>query len=121
MAVAASWHGTSFRRSTPMFRISTERCAGVPTTVRLAGRLAGDAVEVLIGACVEIGPGVTIDLSEVCYADDAGISALTALRARAAVLQKPRPYLALLLREGASGPCAPAAVHAHDLKRTIRQ
>ncbi len=79
------------------FRISTERCAGVPTTVRVAGRLAGDAVDVLMGACVDIGPVVTIDLSEVYYADDAGVSALAELRARGAVLQSPRPYLALLL------------------------
>ena len=79
------------------FRISTERCAGVPTTVRLAGRLAGDAVDVLMCACVDIGPVVTIDLSEVSYADDAGVKALGELRARGAVLQSPRPYLAMLL------------------------
>ena len=51
------------------FRISTERCAGVPTIIRVAGRLAGDAIDVLMGACVDIGPVVTIDLSEVYYAD----------------------------------------------------
>ncbi len=79
------------------FRISTERCAGVPTIIRVAGRLAGDAVDVLMGACVDIGPIVTIDLSEVYYADDAGVRALAELRARGAVLQSPRPYLALLL------------------------
>ena len=79
------------------FRISTERDAGVPATVKVAGRLAGDAVDVLMGACLDIGPAVTIDLSEVYYADDAGVSALAELRARGAVLQSPRPYLALLL------------------------
>ena len=79
------------------FRISTERSAGVPTTVRVAGRLAGDAVEVLMSACVDLGPVVTIDLSEVYYADDAGVKALGELRTRGAILQNPRPYLALLL------------------------
>lgn len=79
------------------FRISTERCAGVPTTVRLAGRLAGDAVDVLMCACVDMGPVVTIDLSEVSFADDAGVRALGELRSRGAVLQSPRPYLAMLL------------------------
>jgi anti-anti-sigma regulatory factor len=79
------------------FRISTERCAGLPTTIRVAGRLAGDAVDVLRGACGDLGPAVTIDLSEVSYADDAGVGALGELRARGAVLQSPRPYLALLL------------------------
>ena len=80
-----------------MFRLSTERRAGVPTTVRLEGRLAGDAVDVLMDACVDIGPVVTIDLSEVYYADDTGVKALWELRAGGAVLQSPRPYLALLL------------------------
>ena len=79
------------------FRISTERCAGTPTTIRLAGRLAGDAVDVLMCACVDIGPVFTIDLSEVYYADDAGVQALVELRARGAALQSPRPYLAMLL------------------------
>ena len=79
------------------FRISTERCAGVPTTVRVEGRLAGDAVDVLVVACMDIGQVITIDLSEVYYADDAGVRALGELRARGAVLQSPRPYLALLL------------------------
>ena len=79
------------------FRISTERCAGVPTTVKVAGRLAGDAVDVLMGACLDIGQVITIDLSEVYYADDAGVRALGELRARGAILQSPRPYLALLL------------------------
>ena len=79
------------------FRISTERSAGVPTTLRVEGRLAGDAVDVLVGACMDIGQVITIDLSEVYYADDAGVRALGELRARGAVLQSPRPYLALLL------------------------
>ena len=79
------------------FRISTERCAGAPTIIRVAGRLAGDAVDVLVGACADMGPILTIDLSEVYYADDAGVRALGKLRARGAALQSPRPYLALLL------------------------
>ena len=79
------------------FRISTERDSGVPATIRVAGRLAGDAVDVLMGACVDLGPVIMIDLSEVYYADDAGVRALGELRTRGAVLQSPRPYLALLL------------------------
>ncbi len=81
------------------FRISQERCAGAPATFRLAGRLADDAVEVLIDACVEIAAGAVIDLSEVSYADDAGVKALGDLRVRGAVLQGSRPYLALLLQQ----------------------
>jgi anti-anti-sigma regulatory factor len=87
-----------------LFRISQERCAGTSATVRLAGRLAGDAVEVLKSACAGTVTDVTIDLSDVSYADDAGVSALEELRARGAVLHRPRPYLALLLQQyGADG------------------
>ena len=80
-----------------MFRLSIERGAGEPMTLRLAGRLAGDAVDVLKGACADSGPVVTIDLSEVYYADDRGVRTLWELRTGGAVLQSPRPYLALLL------------------------
>ena len=81
------------------FRISQECCAGAPATFRLAGRLAGDAVEVLMNACVDIGAGAIIDLSDVSYADDAGVRTLGLLRARGAVLHGSRPYLALLLQQ----------------------
>ena len=46
------------------------------TTFRLAGRLAGDAVEVLMDTCVDLEAGAIIDLSEVSYADDEGVRAL---------------------------------------------
>jgi anti-anti-sigma regulatory factor len=82
-----------------LFRISHERCAGRPATFRLAGRLAGDAVEVLRSACAATVTGDTIDLSDVSYADDSGVRALEELRARGAVLHGPRPYLALLLQQ----------------------
>ena len=88
------------RQLTPMpFRISQERCAGAPATFRLAGRLDGDAVEVLVDTCVDIAVGAVIDLAEVSYADDAGVKALGDLRARGVVLRGSRPYLALLLQQ----------------------
>lgn len=85
------------------FRISEERPAGAPATYRLAGRLDGDAAEVLLDACVGIAPGAIIDLAEVSYADDAGLMALGELRARGAVLHGSRPYLTLLLQEAPGG------------------
>jgi len=95
-----AWHATSLDSRTPMpFRISQERCAGAPAIVRLAGRLHDDAVEVLVDTCVDIAVGAIIDLSEVSYADDAGVKALGDVRARGAVLRGSRPYLALLLQE----------------------
>ena len=87
------------------FRISHERCAGTSATFRLAGRLAGDAVEVLRSACTATVTGVTIDLSDVSYADDAGVRALEELRARGAVLRGPRPYLALVLQQYNANGC----------------
>ena len=85
------------------FRISEECPAGTPATYRLAGRLDGDAAEVLRDACVGIAAGAIIDLAEVSYADDAGLRALAALRARGAVLHGSRPYLTLLLQEAPGG------------------
>ena len=85
------------------FRISEERSAGAPMTYRLAGRLAGDAVEVLVDVCAGIAVGAIIDLAEVSYADDAGLRALGELRARGAVLQGSRPYLTLMLQEVTGG------------------
>ena len=82
------------------FRILEERSPGAPTIYRLAGRLAGDAVEVLVNACAGIVAGGIIDLTEVSHADSAGLRALGALRARGAVLHGSRPYLTLLLKEG---------------------
>ena len=81
------------------FRISQERCASGPATLRLAGRLDGDAVDVLVDTCVNIAVGAIIDLAEVSYADDAGVRVLGDLRARGAVLRAAKPYLALLLQQ----------------------
>ena len=88
-----------------LFRISPERCEGTPATFRLAGRLDGDAVEVLRSAWTTTVTGVTIDLSDVSYADDSGVRALEELRARGAVLRGPRPYLALLLQQFNANGC----------------
>ena len=81
------------------FRISQELSAGAPATYKLAGRLDGDAIEVLVDACGDIAAGAIIDLAEVSYANDAGVRALGELRGRGAVLHGLRPYLALLLQE----------------------
>ena len=85
------------------FRISEECPADTPATYRLAGRLDGDAAEVLRHACEGITAGAIIDLAEVSYADDAGLRALGELRARGAVLHGSRPYLTLLLQEATGG------------------
>jgi hypothetical protein len=83
------------------FRISQECPAGAPVTYKLAGRLAGDAIEALADACMGIAAGAIIDLADLSFADDAGVRALEGLRARGAVLRGLRPYLTLLLQEDA--------------------
>ncbi len=94
------WHAPSLEQVNAMpFRISRECCAGAPATFRLAGRLDGDAVEVLVDTCMNIAVGAIIDLAEVSYADDAGVKALGDLRVRGAVLRGSRPYLALILQQ----------------------
>ena len=74
------WHAPSLEQLNAMpFLISRECCAGEPATFRLAGRLDGDAIEVLVDTCVDIAVGAIIDLAEVSYADDAGVKALGGL------------------------------------------
>ena len=85
------------------FRIVQERCGDALTTFKLAGRLADDAVQVLIGASADMAAGAIVDLSEVFFADAAGVTALEALRERGVVLQGSRLYLALLLQEDLRG------------------
>jgi hypothetical protein len=85
------------------FRIVQERGGDALTTFKLAGRLADDAVQVLIGASGDMGVGAIVDLSEVFFADDAGVTALEALRERGVMLQGSRLYLALLLQEDLRG------------------
>ena len=78
-------------------RISTERSA--VAAIRLAGRLEGADVIALQRSCGEIPELLSVDLSEVDFADDGGIEALKQLRQRGATLHGARPYLALLLDE----------------------
>jgi hypothetical protein len=89
------------------------------------GRLAGDAADVMLVACAGAAPDLTLDLSEVYYADEAGLRVLETLRARGALLHRPRPYLALLLGPprqpgSAGGPDVPAEPSTHPKIATAR-
>ena len=77
------------------FRITTDR--GAVTSVSVAGRLDDDGVGELLRTCSEGSSSLVIDLSQVVFADDAGVQALKDLRQRGATLVGARPYLALLL------------------------
>lgn len=81
-------------------RISTERTP--ITTFKLAGRLEREAVAALERSCGGAPDRYAIDLSEVSFADDAGIEVLKGLRSHGAALCGARPYLALLLEDSGS-------------------
>ena len=83
-----------------MIRITTT-VKGSSTTIKADGRLvSGDAAELM---CVWercSGP-VVIDLSDLSFADTEGATVLKKIRAGGATLVGTRPYVAMLLAEGA--------------------
>jgi anti-anti-sigma regulatory factor len=69
------------------------------TVVVVAGRLQGGAVDELSRACREIRGPVTLDLTELRAADEAGIGLLRALQTTGAEIRGLSPYLQLLMDE----------------------
>ena len=67
------------------------------TVVRIAGRLASTAVAQLKKACDPIEDSFTIDLSNLLFADDEGISAIRALADKGAQVHGASPFVQLLL------------------------
>jgi anti-anti-sigma regulatory factor len=67
------------------------------TVVRIAGRLAGTAVAQLKKACDPIEDSFVIDLSNLLFADDEGISAIRALADKGAQVHGASPFVQLLL------------------------
>ena len=74
---------------------------GRVTTVKADGRLmSGDTAE-LVRVCEGCEVPVVIDLSDLTFADDEGADVLKKLRAGGATLLGARPYVAMVLTEGA--------------------
>jgi anti-anti-sigma regulatory factor len=70
---------------------------GSETVVRIAGRLAGTAVAQLKKVCDPIEDSFVIDLSQLLFADDEGISAIRAIADKGAQVRGASPFVQLLL------------------------
>jgi anti-anti-sigma regulatory factor len=73
------------------------------TTVKVDGRLTGDEVPELRGACEEIEGRLVLDLTDLKSADRQGVSVLWELRAKGADFIGVSPYLELLLDRQSHG------------------
>ena len=70
---------------------------GSKTVVHIAGRLAGSTVAQLKMACDPIEEPFVIDLSNLLYADDEGISTIRALANRDTQIRGASPFVRFLL------------------------
>lgn len=69
-------------------------------TIKVDGRLVSGGTETLVEACDgHLGP-LVVDLSDLHFADDAGVGALRKLKAQGARIVGARPYLSLQLADG---------------------
>ncbi len=81
-----------------MLRI-TETLKGSIMTVKVDGRLVSGETEVLVEACEGHRGTLVVDLSDLHFADDAGIRVLQELKAQGARIVGARPYLSLQIAE----------------------
>lgn len=70
---------------------------GPETVVRVAGRLAGVAVAQLRKACDPIEGAFVLDLSNLLFADDAGIDVIHTIVEEGAEVRGASPFIQLLL------------------------
>ena len=70
---------------------------GPPTTVKVDGRLTDDQVPELRRVCAEIEGTLTVDLTDLKFADRQGVRALHELRAKGADLIGVSQFVELLL------------------------
>ncbi len=70
---------------------------GAKPVVRVAGRLTSSAAEQLKKACRPIKASFIIDLSDLVYADDEGISAISEIVDRGVQVQGASPFVKLLM------------------------
>ena len=70
---------------------------GPETVVRIAGRLSGVVVAQLKKACDPIEGAFVLDLSNLLFADDAGIDVIRTLDEKGAEVRGASPFVQLLL------------------------
>ncbi|MGA2535561.1 MAG: hypothetical protein ABSF53_06070 [Terracidiphilus sp.] len=89
-----------------MLRITVVESTKMAVTLRVEGRITGPWVEELRTACnVHSLPDevqLSLELTDISFADTAGIALLRELRARGVGLIRTAPFLAEQLKEGAS-------------------
>ena len=76
----------------------TVRITHAFNTVRIEGRLEGEAVAELDRVCRAVSGGLVLDLSALLSADESGLAALRALLAGGARVIGASPYVQLLLK-----------------------
>ena len=69
-------------------------------TIKVDGRLVTDETDIFVGACDGHRGPLVVDLSDLHFADDAGVGALRQLKAQGARIVGARPYLSLQLADG---------------------
>ena len=68
-------------------------------TIKVDGRLASGGTEALVEACEGHRGAMVVDLSDLQFADDAGVGVLRKLKAQGARIVGARPYVSLQLAE----------------------
>lgn len=84
-----------------MLKISESRQVKQTVTLRLEGRIVGPWVAELQQVCqqmLEKDRGLTLDLAEIVFLDEAGINLLARLRSRGTELLNLTPFVAEQLR-----------------------
>jgi anti-anti-sigma regulatory factor len=75
---------------------------GTSTVLHVAGRLAGDALTQLTGACEPMDRHYVLDLSKLMFADDAGAELIRALCERGVEIRGSSPFIKLLINSEAA-------------------
>lgn len=86
-----------------MLKISENIFARETVTLRLEGRIVGPWVEELKQACeplVKNGGRVALDLADVAFVDETGVTALAGLSAQGTKLLNVTPFVAKQLKAG---------------------
>ena len=81
-----------------MLRITKTLMASI-VMIKVDGRLVSDETDVLVEACEGHPGALVVDLSDLHFADDAGIRVLQELKAQGARIVGARPYVSLQLAE----------------------
>jgi anti-anti-sigma regulatory factor len=72
---------------------------GDEAVVYLAGRLSKDVTKELIDTCDQIKQGFVLDLSNLAFADDAGVDVIRAISDQAAKVRGASQFIQLLLNK----------------------